>query len=221
MNNGSSSRPGPRPKRLEPLWHMNLAARPCEKAPASVAQWLLLAIIGVSLFFLDLSLVGHQSFAIFKVFREQGVQEKEAGGLLEQIRTMQNTLNRLDTKDFRKECQFLNQQLDARWFSWSRLLDALESVMPPSVRVTSITPRVVHIPTEHVVISLTVEARSLTDFTNLITSFYESGEFFDIQIQRESPDPAKSIVIYDLNVKYQAQKESLKAVPTVAKETKR
>ena len=46
----------------------------------------------------------------------------------------------MDLVSLSKESKFVNAQLAERAFSWSELLDRLESVIPPNVRITSIAP---------------------------------------------------------------------------------
>ena len=206
--------PDTRPAAAEPFWSLNLAAEPFERAPASVALWLTLALIGSLLLLLDITLVGRETLGIWRASRVQRQHQATALRLQSRIRQTQRTLESLDTKAFRRECEFLNQQVQARRFSWTRLLDALEHVMPPGVRVTSITPRVIPGPAEHVLIGLTVEAKTLQDFTGLITKFYESGEFYDVQIERESPDPARGLITYDLSVSYRPRPRAQPSRPS-------
>jgi type IV pilus assembly protein PilN len=59
----------------------------------------------------------------------------------DQIRTQaQQFLNRPENRNTRDESQFLNQLIERKAFSWTRVLENLEKVMPPRVHVVSISP---------------------------------------------------------------------------------
>jgi Tfp pilus assembly protein PilN len=60
----------------------------------------------------------------------------------DQIRThAQQFLNRPENRTTRDESQFLNQLIERKAFSWTKVLENLEKVMPPRVHVESISPQ--------------------------------------------------------------------------------
>ncbi|HEY6373240.1 MAG TPA: PilN domain-containing protein [Candidatus Sulfotelmatobacter sp.] len=50
-------------------------------------------------------------------------------------------LNRPENRTTRDESQFLNQLIERKAFSWTRVLENLEKVMPPHVHLESISPQ--------------------------------------------------------------------------------
>jgi type IV pilus assembly protein PilN len=50
-------------------------------------------------------------------------------------------LNRPENRTTRDESQFLNQLIERKAFSWTRVLENLEKVMPPRVHLVSISPQ--------------------------------------------------------------------------------
>src|SRR5579859_3070906 len=50
-------------------------------------------------------------------------------------------LNLPENRTTRDESQFLNQLIERKAFSWTRVLEDLEKVMPPHVHLTSISPQ--------------------------------------------------------------------------------
>ena len=50
-------------------------------------------------------------------------------------------LNRPENRTTRDESQFLNQLIERKAFSWTRVLESLEKVMPPRLHVVSISPQ--------------------------------------------------------------------------------
>jgi Tfp pilus assembly protein PilN len=49
-------------------------------------------------------------------------------------------LNRPENRTTRDESQFLNELIERKAFSWTRVLESLEKVMPPRVHVVAINP---------------------------------------------------------------------------------
>lgn len=49
-------------------------------------------------------------------------------------------LNRPENRTTRDESQFLNEVIERKAFSWTRVLESLEKVMPPRVHVVAIDP---------------------------------------------------------------------------------
>lgn len=49
-------------------------------------------------------------------------------------------LNRSENRSTRDESQFLNELIERKSFSWTRVLESLEKVMPPRVHLVTITP---------------------------------------------------------------------------------
>lgn len=59
----------------------------------------------------------------------------------DQLRTQaQQFLNRPENRTTRDDSQFLNQLIERKAFSWTKVLESLERVMPPRVHVVSISP---------------------------------------------------------------------------------
>jgi len=53
----------------------------------------------------------------------------------------ERVLNLPENRTTRDESQFLNQLIERKAFSWTRVLENLEKVMPPRVHVVSISPQ--------------------------------------------------------------------------------
>jgi Tfp pilus assembly protein PilN len=72
----------------------------------------------------------------------QAISEKRALiAQRDQLRTQaQQFLNRPENRTTRDDSQFLNQLIERKAFSWTKVLESLERVMPPRVHVVSISP---------------------------------------------------------------------------------
>jgi Tfp pilus assembly protein PilN len=73
----------------------------------------------------------------------QAISEKRALiAQRDQLRTQaQQFLNRPENRTTRDDSQFLNQLIERKAFSWTKVLESLERVMPPRVHVVSISPQ--------------------------------------------------------------------------------
>ena len=183
-------------------WRLNLAAHPLEPAPAIVALWIGLALVGLSLLSLDLYLIGQESFKMYRLYHKRNRYRQLAMEERERIRRFKKRIQTLDTPRFRDECAFLKEQVEARLFSWSHLLNDLEAVLPPGIRIVSISPTIDRETGRPGMISIQAEARSLKDFTDMVAAFYRSGRFQRVKILRESPNPNQNVIRYDFTVRY-------------------
>ncbi len=84
-------------------------------------------------------------------------------------------IKNLDLNALGKQAKFVNAQLAERAFSWSELLDRLESVMPGNVRIISIAPSFMDDGQVH--INLACEAKSSDGLVATITRFQNNQRF--------------------------------------------
>ena len=187
-----------------PFWDLNLARRPFEKSPAIVALWTFLALLGVVLFAFDAYLVGREGWAIVRAYRAQKQVRSRAERLQAEIGRIRSAIERLDTEAFRNQCAFLNRQMKARFFSWSELLDTLEQALPPGIRLTAVTPQTQQVVGGPVPIHLTLEARDLENFVQLINRLYATRRIADFRMRREAPEPETGLVEYEVAILYRA-----------------
>lgn len=119
---------------------INLASQPYEDARQFWTRWGTgVGALGLmTLILLTLVITG-----FFNARRDrQAISQKRA--LIaerDQIRTQaQQFLNRPENRSTRDDSQFLNQLIERKAFSWTKVLESLEKVMPPRVHVVSISP---------------------------------------------------------------------------------
>lgn len=120
---------------------INLASRPYEDARQFWMRWgTAVGVIGV----LTLTLLILDVSGWVNARRDRkAISEKRA--LIadrDQLRThAEEFLNRPENRTTRDESQFLNQLIERKAFSWTRVLESLEKVMPPRLHVVSISPQ--------------------------------------------------------------------------------
>lgn len=120
---------------------INLASQPYEDARQFWMRWgTAVGAVGLlTLILLALAITGY-----INARRDRVAMAEKRAMIAErdQIRThAQDFLNRPENRTTRDESQFLNQLIERKAFSWTRVLENLEKVMPARVHVVSISPQ--------------------------------------------------------------------------------
>ena len=92
-------------------------------------------------------------------------------------------LNRPENRSTRDTSQFLNQLIERKAFSWTRVLENLEKVMPPRVHVMSINPGLDE--DNQLALKMTVAGDSRDRAIELARRMEESGRFAQTNILGE------------------------------------
>src|SRR5579871_47304 len=93
-------------------------------------------------------------------------------------------LNLPQNRSTRDESQFLNQLIERKAFSWTRVLENLEKVMPPRLHVVSISPQLND--DNELALKMNVAGDSRDRAVELERRMEESRRFAQTQITRES-----------------------------------
>lgn len=93
-------------------------------------------------------------------------------------------LNLPQNRTTRDESQFLNQLIERKAFSWTRVLENLEKVMPPRLHVVSISPQLNE--DNELALKMTVAGESRDRAIELARRMEESRRFAQTQIIREA-----------------------------------
>jgi hypothetical protein len=119
---------------------INLASQPYEDARQFWMRWgTAVGAVGLlTLVLLTLDLTGW-----LNARRDRATlsQERAMIALRDQARaTAERILNQPENRATRDQSQFLNEVIERKAFSWTRVLESLEKVMPPRVHVVAIDP---------------------------------------------------------------------------------
>jgi type IV pilus assembly protein PilN len=119
---------------------INLASQPYEDARQFWMRWGsgLSAAAVVTLVLLALTITGW-----FNARRDHATIAEEHAKIADRDRIRANAeefLNRPENRNTRDESLFLNELIERKAFSWTRVLEDLEKVMPPRVHLQSIHP---------------------------------------------------------------------------------
>jgi hypothetical protein len=107
----------------------------------------------------------------------------------DRIRTdAEEFLNRPENRSTRDQSQFLNELIERKAFSWTRVLENLEKVMPPRVHLVSINPELDD--QNQLALKMTVAGDSRDRAIELARRMEESRRFAQTYITSESPSQA-------------------------------
>ncbi len=125
---------------MKPL-HLNLAARPYRDYRPLYA-----AVVVTSIVIAFLMLNNIDTYV--RYVRDTKKTREEIASIQQQIQNERRRtdvatreISTIDLTSLSKETKFVNTQLAERAFSWSELLDRLETVIPNNVRITSVSPQ--------------------------------------------------------------------------------
>jgi type IV pilus assembly protein PilN len=101
--------------------------------------------------------------------------EQEIAKERERTGALRQAVARFDTADLQSRSIFVNDRIAERAFSWSALLDDLESVLPNDVRLTRLSPSALR--DGGYSISMECVAKSEDGMVNLIRRFFANPRF--------------------------------------------
>ncbi|HEV2400934.1 MAG TPA: hypothetical protein VGS27_28630 [Candidatus Sulfotelmatobacter sp.] len=163
---------------------INLASQPYEDARRFWMRWgTAVGALGlVTLALLALDVTGWMNA---RRDREDMAQKRTLIADRDRTRTnAERILSLPQNRTTRDESQFLNQLIERKAFSWTRVLESLEKVMPPRVHVVSISPQLNE--DNELALKMTVAGDSRDRAIELARRMEESRRFAQTQITREA-----------------------------------
>ncbi|HEY3051820.1 MAG TPA: hypothetical protein VGK04_00340 [Thermoanaerobaculia bacterium] len=161
---------------MKPI-HLNLAARPFRDYRPVYA---VVVVTSLAIAFLMLNNVD----TYYRYVRETRTTREEIASIENQIRqersrtdTAARVIRTIDLVSLSKESKFVNAQLAERAFSWSELLDRLESVLPANVRIISVAPSFAENGLVH--LSLQCEGKGAESMLSALTRLQRDVHFED------------------------------------------
>jgi len=163
---------------------INLASQPYEDARQFWMRWgTAVAALGM----LTLILLVLDATGYVDARRDRIAMDQKRSLIAERDRLRANAeefLNRPENRTTRDESQYLNQLIERKAFSWTRVLENLEKVMPPRVHVVSISPQLND--ENDLALKMTVAGDSRDRAIELAKRMEESRRFTQTNIIRES-----------------------------------
>ncbi|MGH9732053.1 MAG: hypothetical protein ACRD4A_10150 [Candidatus Acidiferrales bacterium] len=164
--------------------HFNLASSPLENNRRFIAGAATVGIIAVAaLLFLSVHAV--------RARRTNGAVRTDISRLEDQIQASQREQERLRVKlkdpkivEVMNRAEFLNNLIEQRTFPWTKMFADLEQILPPGVRVVSISPQMDK--TGRVKVMLVVSAVNDEQKMKFVRSMVASPAFSNVRPTQES-----------------------------------
>jgi Tfp pilus assembly protein PilN len=155
--------------------HPNLASRPYrDYRPV----WTVVAVLAI----LSAALLAYNVQTAYRYFATTSDTRAEIAGLEASIAkerqaaaAAREQAARFDSPELRRRAEFVNARIAERAFSWNQLLDDLEAVFPPDVRLVRLSPTVEK--TGDVTLIMQCLARNDDGMVDLIQNMFRSPKF--------------------------------------------
>jgi type IV pilus assembly protein PilN len=162
---------------------INLATRPYEDSRQFWTYWAtglgLLALVTALLIFMAATgyvRAGHDRQELDKLQSQIAAYDREKA-------EAEAVLNQPQNRELREQSQFLNQLFERKSFSWTRVFEDLEQVMPAHLHVISIHPESAD--NNNIEIKLVVGGDSQVQALDLVRKMEKSKHFKQTRINRE------------------------------------
>jgi Tfp pilus assembly protein PilN len=162
---------------------INLASQPYEDARQYWMRWGtalgILGLLTLVLLVLDISgwLGAHQDRVVMAQKREMIADRDRLRAEADRI------LSLPDNRTTRDQSRYLNELIERKAFSWTRVLESLEKVMPPRVHLVSISPELDD--EKELALKMTVAGDSRERAIELARRMEESRRFVQTEIKTE------------------------------------
>lgn len=183
---------------MKPI-HLNLAARPYRDYRPVYAAVVVMSLLSAFLMLQNIETYyryTHETSATrakIADLEKQQVREQQ----LEQ--SAQTRLQSIDVAFLDEQTKFVNAKLAERAFSWSTLLDELESVLANDVRLLSVGPNFTQ---QGIGLTLAFQAKTGEGMINTINRMHQDPQFVNPFPSNETIDPATGVYSFNLSVGY-------------------
>jgi type IV pilus assembly protein PilN len=192
---------------------INLASRPYEDARQFWMRW---GTAVVALGLLTLVLLAADITGWMNARRDRAAIAQKRAMIAERDRIRANAeriLNLPENRSTRDQSQFLNELIERKAFSWTRVLENLEKVMPPRVHLMSINPQLDE--DNQLGLKMTVAGDSRDRAIELARRMEESRRFSQTNIvsERSERSTTGDTELFDIAAYYIPETLSASAAP--------
>lgn len=169
------------------MLHTNLSTRPFYNERA--AQVALGAAALLVAAFTVFNVVEWRSLSVRQgqLLSKVGGDERAAAAMRASAERERRSLNRAELEKVAAEAREANDLIDRRVFSWTGLLDCLETTVPPTVRVVSLRPATDR--EGHLVIAIVAVGHQAEDIQQFVDQLERTGSFRDLVSRNELTNP--------------------------------
>lgn len=183
---------------MKPI-HLNLAARPYRDYRPVYAAVVLLSLVTAFLMLNNIETYYRYIHETKSTRAKIAQVEEQARVEKQREEEARRRLQGLDLKLLDQQTRFINAKLAERAFSWSRLLDELESILADDVRLVSVSPSFGENGT--IDLSLQFQAKSADGMITTLNQMNADPQFADAFPRSESQDDTGTFS-FDISAKY-------------------
>ena len=113
-------------------------------------------------------------------------------------------LQKPETGEFLDLVDYINRLIQQRTFSWTRLLNDLETLTPSNLQIVSIRPQIAG---NEIGIEIIANGRSSHDYIEFISNLESSGKFYNVNPIYEDISKSPGLVgrLINVSVRYKGQ----------------
>ena len=113
-------------------------------------------------------------------------------------------LQKPETGEFLDLVDYINRLIQQRTFSWTRLLNDLETLIPSNLQIISIRPQITG---NEIGIEIIASGRSSHDYIEFISNLESSGKFYNVNPIYEDISKSPGLVgrLINISVRYKGQ----------------
>jgi Tfp pilus assembly protein PilN len=180
---------------------LNLSTTPLDNKRPFLAATGVLVVVGV----LTFVLLGHAAYSSWRSSRalrsEISRWQSEINANREKQATLEAYFQTTQAKQVLDRAAFLNSLIGQRSFPWTKVFMDLEQILPPGVRVVSISPKLEN---SRAQVELTIGAESDESKIKFLQNLERSKVFSDIQVKddRRSDQPGNDRITVALTAWY-------------------
>jgi type IV pilus assembly protein PilN len=182
---------------VKPL-HLNLAARPYRDYRPVYAAVVVMSLLAAFMMLNNIDTYYQYIYETRNTRAKIADIEHQTDAERQRADMVERRLRSLDLKLLEDQTRFVNTKLRERAFSWSVLLDQLETILPPDVRILTISPTVA--PTGAVNLAIGFESKSPQGLIKILNNMQGDPRFWN-------PFPASEtnnagIFTFDVSAQY-------------------
>jgi len=179
--------------------HIDFSPRPCNRRRDKVlGVWVPIAVL-ILISILNVGVFIVYRFRNSDIHQQISSMESKISMFQEKTKTSGVLLSREKYKTFIQKYNFLNHITHKKMLHWSSLLNSLGEALPPSVKITVISPSVKQ---SHMSLSISGEALTKADELLFVENLQKSPVFHDAFIDFEAIDAATHNLKFSLSVRY-------------------
>ena len=166
----------------------NLASAPIKNYSLFLLGCILLAVVVVLFTVWNVASLGSSYSRTTELKNSISTQQRQITDLENKAKILNSGIQRIKTPGFVAETEFMNNAIKRRTFSWTALFDHFEQVLPPTVKMISI--------------SLQMSGQTLADMLELVRLLERDPIFAQVVLRGERTGEVNDEILFSISLKY-------------------